>query len=288
MNGIERACGGASDLPRVVELLLECAAAGYVDMELRSIELRTLLRSPQLDRRRTLLIEDDTGSLLAFAILWQGRYLGMLVHPRARGALETRVIGWAATRMRELAGPTPAPDLWALCRSDDELLRRVYQRGGFELVDTELQIRPLDPQRDLDEWLALYAGALGNRPAPLEKWRAYRDDPDYDRELDLVAIGPDGGIAAMCTCTIALAEARRLPVREGRTEPVAVRATDRGLGLGRAIVLAGLHLLRDRGMDVARLTTEPDSEVAHRLYASLGYRHIYEAHWYARDGWPAR
>jgi ribosomal protein S18 acetylase RimI-like enzyme len=302
VSGIERASRGLADLPRIVDLLLVCASAGYVDMELRSIELRTMLSHPRFDPRRTLLIEDGTGDLLAFAVLWQGQYLGMLVHPRARGVLEERVVGWAAARVLELAGSAPAPALWALCRSDDDLLRAVYQRGGFEMADTELrlerlldqpiskpvipagfEIRPLDPDRELDEWCALYAGALGDRPAPLEKWRAYRQDADYDHDLDLVAVGPDGSLAAMCTCTIAQAEAHHLQVREGRTEPIAVRAADRGIGLGRAIVLAGLHALRERGMDVARLTTEPDSQVAHHLYASLGYRHIYDAHWYARE-----
>lgn len=268
-----------------------------MDMELHSTGLRMTFASSAFDAgRHTLLIEEGE-RLRAFAILWQGRYLGMLVHPAARGTLEDAILDWAEGRLRTDGVAT----LVALCRSDDALTRAIYARRGFTLGEEELRmgrpldvpvpvpsfpdgftLRALDAPRELDEWLALYAEAFGPRESALRKWRAFRDDPDYDPALDLVAVDRDNRLAAACTCAIARAELAAIRPREGRTEPVMVRENCRGIGLGRAMVLAGLGALRDRGIELATLTTEADNPVAHRLYESLGYRLLYTACWYAR------
>lgn len=107
-------------------------------------------------------------------------------------------------------------------------------------------------------------------------------DPDYEPALDLVALDAGGQLAAICYCAIPKVEAAHAASQEGRTEPIAVSERYRGRGLGRAIVLQGLHVLRERGMERAALTTEVGNHRAHRLYASLGYRRLYTAHWYLR------
>lgn len=288
---------GAADLSRIIELLLACAAAGQVDMELRSTEVRLTLDNPSFDRERHTLLLEEQGRPVAFALLWQGRYLGMLVHPAARGSLEDEILDWSEARLRADSVATAI----ALCRSDDALTRSIYERRGYALGEEELRmgrrldeaipvpsfpagfaLRPLDARRELDDWLALYAEAFGPSEAPLRKWRAFRADPDYDNTLDLVAVDPDGRLAAACTCSISTAELAAIRPREGRTEPVMVRADCRGIGLGRAVVLAGLAALRARGIELATLTTEADNAVAHRLYESLGYRLLYTACWYER------
>jgi mycothiol synthase len=293
---IARPYAGRRDLPRVLDLLADCEASGLVDMELRSIELRLALENPSLDRaRHTLLLAAPDGDLLGFGILWQGHYLGLLVHPRERGRLEERMLAWALDE-------TGDERLWILCRSDDAVMRAFYERRGFVVADEELRMaRDLDrpipepavpagftvqPLADdeIEAWLALYADAFGPRETALRKWRAYRADPDYDRSLDLVAVDRRGELAALGTCTVASLEAARSERPEGRTEPIAVRERDRGRGLGRAMVLSGLRLLRARGMAVAALTTEVDNAGAHRLYRTLSYREIYRARWYARRG----
>ena len=88
------------NLPRILDLLLTCEAAGHVDMELHSTGLRLTLTNPAFDvGRYTLPIEED-GRLLGFGVLWRGRVLGMLVHPAARGRLEERMLDWALATVR--------------------------------------------------------------------------------------------------------------------------------------------------------------------------------------------
>lgn len=290
-------------MERVLQLLLECAAAGYLDMEFRSMELRTMLGDPAFDTRRTRLCVGDNGDALGFAILWAGRYLGMLVHPDERGNLEPELLEWAAGHVRESSPRTAGPfHLQVLCRSDDAFGRDLLEGAGFALMEVEwrmgrpldepipdatvpdgLTIRPLSGERELDEWLELYRESFPANAAHLLRWRRLRADRDWLPALDLVAVDSSGCLVGACACTIASAEASYLPVREGRTEPVMVRGEYQGRGVGRALVLTGLRLLREHGAGVAMLTTESDNDGAHRFYTRLGYQHVYDACWYGRD-----
>jgi mycothiol synthase len=296
-----RSVSGAPDLPKLLDLLVTCQQAGYVDAELRSIELRVTLRNPTFDSARlTRVLEDDAGQMVAFGLLWQGRYLGMLVHPEERGRLEDQLIDWAVEQVRHADGHGgEVINLWALCRDDDAISRERFEQRGFSLVDHEFRmvrdlhgpipspavpdgftLRSLNAASELDDWLELYRAAIGDRPAILERWRAVRRDNDYDQSLDLIAVDHTGKLAGMCYCSIPTLETSRLDVKEGRTEPIAVAEPYRRRGLGRALVLSGLHLLRARGMDQALLTMEPDNAPAHRLYESIGYQLVYQACWY--------
>lgn len=291
-----RPYAGAADLPRIFELLYACEVAGYVDAEFRSIGLRVLLNNPAFDAvLRTMLFEDGSECPAAFALLWPGNLLGMLVRPDQRGRLEGRVLEWAVARAR---GATA--ELRVLCRDDDPLSRTLYEMHGFSLREVELRmvrdlrqpipkpsfpegftLRSLDASRELHAITALSRESFGEREALFEHWRLDRFDVDYDPALDLVAVDRDGKLAAMCYCSIPSFETAR-GIKEGRTDPIAVAERYRRLGLGRAMVLSGLRLLKERGMDGVLLTTETDSLPAHQLYESLGYQLVYNACWYAR------
>ena len=180
-----RPCSGPADLAGIIELLLACQLHGYAEAELRSIELRVFLNNPALDvNRLTLLLEDGEPLPAAFAVLWQGRYLGMLVRPDQRGRLETRVIEWAVEQARASDWPSGRqPTLTALCRDDDALSREIYESIGFSLRDLELRmvrdlhepipeptfpegftLRTLDSTTELKDWLRLYSNEIGTAP----------------------------------------------------------------------------------------------------------------------------
>lgn len=295
-----RPYAGEADLPAIWDLLVRCQATGQVDMDVYSTKLRIYLRDPSFDATRlTLLAEDEAGALAAFAALFRGTFLALLVHPSRRGQLEPQLFAWA----EQAAAATTSSRFWAPCRDDDPAGCALYERAGFALDDEELRlgraldeplaepqvpagfiIRPLAGEREVPAWNDLYREAFGPAHVTLlSRHEAVMGDADYDPALDLVAVDPDGQLAAMCYCAIPAVEAASAARKEGRTEPIAVRERYRGQGLGRAIVLRGLHLLRERGMARAVLTTEVGNHVAHHLYASLGYRLLYTGRWYVRS-----
>jgi mycothiol synthase len=59
----------------------------------------------------------------------------------------------------------------------------------------------------------------------------------------------------------------------GEVYVVGVAPEAQGMGLGRTLTLIGLHQLRSRGLDEARLYVEGDNEAAIGVYRRLGFEH---------------
>jgi ribosomal protein S18 acetylase RimI-like enzyme len=96
--------------------------------------------------------------------------------------------------------------------------------------------------------------------------------PDYEPELDLIAVAPDGRFAAFCVCHISREENALTGRNEGYTDPVGTHPAFQRQGLARALLLTGLHLLKQRGMDRAILGTWGENIAMQRTAASVGFR----------------
>jgi len=92
--------------------------------------------------------------------------------------------------------------------------------------------------------------------------------PDYQRELDLVTVTPDGTIAAYVNGRINPAG------RIGDFGPVGTRPAYRRQGLARAALLEGLRRMKARGMERVCLSTRDTNTPARRLYESIGFRTV--------------
>lgn len=131
---------------------------------------------------------------------------------------------------RPLAAPIPdaplAPGYTIRALGDGlELLERCYASGlGFHEGD----IRVAVDNRDDPTW-----------------YRNIQNAPSYRRDLDLVAVAPDGAIAAFCTVWFDDV------TRSAYFEPVATVPAHQRRGLGRALLTEGLRRLQRMGGLVA-------------------------------------
>ena len=125
-------------------------------------------------------------------------------------------------------------------------------------------------------------GDIDEHPARcLVSWRAFHpDEPDekfednwyhnvqkaplYRRDLDLVAVAPDGEFAAFCTIWYDDF------TRTGLFEPVGTSPQHQLQGLGKAILTEGLIRLKRLGAELAYVGSY--AEPAHTLYASVGFK----------------
>lgn len=153
----------------------------------------------------------------------------------------------AATQWRrQLAGDIPmapsAPGYTIRSLGDGlELLERCYASGlGFHAGDIRV--------------------AVDNRSDPTW-YRNIQTAPLYRRDLDLVAVAPDGAIAAFCTVWFDDA------TRSGYFEPVATVPAHQRRGLARALMTEGLRRLQRMGATVAFVSGY--SAGANALYQSV-------------------
>ena len=114
--------------------------------------------------------------------------------------------------------------------------------------------------------VALHRAAFGAADMTVEWRKRTLCMPQYIPELDVVAVAPDGRLAAFCICWLGPR------IGEGYIEPLGVHPDFAGLGLGRAVLLEGLWRLQAHGAMTALIDRYEGDESARVLYESLGFR----------------
>jgi ribosomal protein S18 acetylase RimI-like enzyme len=94
--------------------------------------------------------------------------------------------------------------------------------------------------------------------------------PHYHPDLGLVVISPDGTQAASCVSSIDEAHNERTGHNENEIAIVDTRPDFRKQGLGRKMMLAGMHGLKEHGIEVAMLGVASSKTAAIRLCDSMG------------------
>lgn len=232
---------GYAQLPR------EGAAELLVDPAVRGRGLGTAL-AEQLER----LAADPDGAPAALA-------------GAAAGALEV----WAH-------GGSPAAAALALSRGYRPVRELQHRRRALgpsvplppvELPD-DVALRAFEVGRDEEAWLDLNARAFADHPEQ-GRWTAAdlaarQAEPWFD---------PAGLVLAVDAQRGRLLASHWTKVEDGAGEVyvVAVDPGAQGRGLGRTVVLAGLHHLDSAGCASAELYVEADNAAALRLYERLGF-----------------
>jgi mycothiol synthase len=181
----------------------------------------------------------------------------------------------AAAALARAAGFERFRALWQLRRPlsgspGDPLARPALPAGRT--------LRTFVPGEDEDEWLALNARAFAKHP---EQGGWTRHDLDLrERESWFDPAGffiadKDGVMTGFHWTKMHPPEPGTGPSGTGRglgeVYVVGVDPAEQGSGLGRALTLAGLHHLRDRGADQAMLYVDEDNVPAIRMYEALGF-----------------
>ena len=167
----------------------------------------------------------------------------------------------AAAGLARSAGFERFRALWQMRRS----LREPIAEPAFPAGST---LRTFVPGRDEQEWLDLNARAFAKHP---EQGAWTRDDLElregegwFDPAGFFVA-ERHGAMAGFHWTKI------HAPSGIGEVYVVGVDPGEQGTGLGRALTLAGLRYLRERGLPEAMLYVDEDNAPAIRMYSALGF-----------------
>lgn len=204
---------------------------------------------------------------------------------------ETVVWGEACIR-RAMQASGESLTLNASCRDDDTDRIALLEWHGFvqkalhllhmtrslhEPIPTPqlpkgFSIRHVTGEHEAEALVALHHAAFGTEAMTVEERLAMMRVPDYDAELDLVAVAPDGRLAAYCMCSISQEENARTGRNEGYTDPVATHPDSQRHGLAKALLLTGLYTLKQQGMDTALLGTSSENVAMQRTAQAVGFR----------------
>jgi mycothiol synthase len=262
-----------------------------------SIDLQELLAIPKAQAHTCLWFDPQAG-LAGFAFLdgWDSCSANLIfeVAPSWENRhLQEQVVDWAETSIRRTISEHPDTFLIETSvRSDDparaSLLEGVgfrQQHGGAIHMERSLNepietlpspagfsIRPIMGEAEVEAWVGLHRLALGTENMTCEYKLAMMRTPSYDPQLDLVAVAPDGRLAGYCVCFINSDENLISGRRVGYTDPIAIHPDFQRRGLSKALMLAGLSLLRARGMDFAALGTQSENMIMLHAAQSIGFR----------------
>lgn len=238
----------------------------------------------------------DDGRLVGYAILGEDSAFDWQALPEYEWlGLESEALAWAESRLVELRRTDAAQwrgPLAAGARQDNVRRITFLEEHGFRFSGDFAEVNML---RSLDEPLptpqppagcqvraVAETGEVAARAAvqrdvwqpwtvgniSAEDYAAFMRLPGYHRDLDVVAVAPDGVIAAYANGWID-------PVnRIGDFGPVGARPAYRRQGLTRAVLLEGLRRMQARGMDRVCISTGVSNTPAQQLYASVGFRSV--------------
>jgi len=157
---------------------------------------------------------------------------------------------WKAEHMRYRFFTQPIPDS--------------VPQGGYT-------IRALGDESELParSWLSWKAFHPDEPDEKYQGWEWYKNVqrvPIYRRDLDIVAVAPDGELTAFCT--VWFDDVTRTAV----FEPVGTHPDHQKRGLGKAVMSEGLRRAQRLGATLA--TVSSYSPAAHALYESMGFTDV--------------
>jgi mycothiol synthase len=148
-----------------------------------------------------------------------------------------------------------------------------------------VRIRPFEPGRDDDAWLAVNAAAFASHPEQ-GRWThadlaARMAEPWFDPGGFLLA-ERDGALLGYHWTKVHSDGA-------GEVYVLGISPAAQGLGLGSALLIRGLRLMADRGASVVLLYVDGDNKTALRLYERAGFvEHDLDVQWRREHPNPAR
>ena len=246
-----------------------------------------------LDPRRHVRLWHDGDRLVGYALLGDDAYFDWQVLPEYEGkGIEAVALAWAETLLGELrAGDAERwkGPMMVGARQDNAERIALLEEHGFhrgEYVEVNMLRSLDDPIGEQGLPPGYTVRSLASDPAEVslraeghrEVWRPwtvgevtdeqyarFMEMPGYDRDLDVVAVAPDGTIAAYVNGWLDTVN------KIGDFGPVGAREAYRRQGLTRAVLLECLRRMKARGMDRVCVSTGEPNVAARGLYESVGF-----------------
>lgn len=295
---------GAPDREAIRQLLVATRPRRRLAEYPSLVDLEELLSLPEV-QARTRLWFDELGRLAGYAFVDELSNLYFEADPEMGSAFEESLLDWVLAEARQAAQERQQSDPPGIsCRSEDIRRMALLEKRGFTRQPGGLHLaRPLDQPApapvlppgfslrpslgaaEAEAWVALHRAAHGTDTMTVERRLSIIQVAGFDPALDLVAVAPDGRLAAYCVGSISQDENALTGRQTGYTDPVATHPDFQRRGLCRALLCAVIQLLQARGMQVARLGTSQENLAMRQAAKAVGFRLEAETWWYELPAW---
>ena len=303
MKILECSFSGDADLQRLAELVRQFPAEN-----IHVVDLPYRLCSWSFDYPENIrLWTDEQGQLLAWAVLqvpfWTIDYA---YHPKFRRELHPQLLNWANAQAGKIVGTATGHPAWfvPVLASQTERIRDLEEVGFASqenvgknswtqvLMKHSMQtpaertlpdgfhIRPLNGTGEVEAYVELHRLVFESKNMTVEWRKRTLQRPEYIADLDLVAVAPNGQLAAFCIGWLAKNEHGNI---SGQIEPLGAHAQYRKLGLGQAILSESLRRLQSKGATQIYVQTDNYRNAVLKLYESSGFRVIKDILMYRKD-----
>ena len=305
------------DLEAIVELINATDAVDQLDEGTDVADLRSLLYAPDSDAHGdALVVLDEDQLIVGFARLElknaprESRfYVHATVHPHWREKGVERLLLqrlWETAQERRRTLESKRVQFRAYCAAHQEKRIALFETFGLRPVrysphmvhhplgnlpeplvppgiEVRAYVRGEDDQSALETITEAFADVMDFAPATLEELRHWIASSSFREELSPVAL--DGQeVVGLCLCTASEGRMRLLGRRDGYVDTLCVRPAYRQRGLGSALLLTCLHVLKRAGMESATLDADFDNPTeAIRLYERIGFREAWRWVTYGRE-----
>lgn len=151
------------------------------------------------------------------------------------------------------------------------------------VVPPGFTLRPAAGESEAPALVNLHHAAFATASETVVERVSWMRSPVYDPRLDLVAVAPDGALAAFCRCSVCADENARLGFASAWVDLIGVHPAYRRRGLARALLLLALRNMREMGLKKALLSVGSWNALARHLFETCGFVVICRIFWHIYD-----
>jgi ribosomal protein S18 acetylase RimI-like enzyme len=299
-----RTYSGEKNLQLMLDLLVAARPADRITDYPSIVDLRELL-SLSAVQANTRLWFGANNQVVGFALVDQYNNLRFEIDQQiALPSIEQEIVAWGVECLqRAMKERGLRLTLDASCCHDDTERIALLERNGFERqamrslrmvrsleepipmpqVPAGFSIRQVVGEQEATALVELHRAAFSSENMTVEERLAMMRVPEYDSELDLLAVAPDGRLAAYCMCSINKEENKCSGRNEGYADPIATHPDFQRQGLAKALLLTGLRKLKERGVETAVLGTSSENVAMQRAAQAVGFRIRSTTLWFAKS-----
>lgn len=151
------------------------------------------------------------------------------------------------------------------------------------LLKSGFTLRSVKGKEEVEALVTLHNQAFGSDNMRVEERLSIMEANEYDKNLDLVVTNEEGELIGSAIASVAEDENKKLGIKAGYIDPIAVHPDYRRMGLASTLIAYGIRELANKGMDVIKFGTSSENEGMMKTAEKMGFTAVEIKAWFKKD-----